>query len=68
MSIHNSLVVKGKLKRTRNVYSRAERIALLMEERRLKEGDSVYGLPKVTVARVKVRGKKKKKEKKEGEE
>ena len=68
MSVHNSLVVKGKLKRTRNVYTRAERIAVLLDQRKRNEGDSVFGLPKVTVLRVKVRGKKKKKKKEEDEE
>jgi small basic protein (TIGR04137 family) len=63
MSVHSSLVVKGKLKRMRNVYTRAERIAVLLEQRKRGAGDSVFGLPKVTVARVKVRGKKKKKSK-----
>jgi len=67
MSIHKSLAVKGSLKRTRNVYTRAERIAVLLDQRKREEGDSVFGLPKVTVIRVKARGKKKKK-KEEGEE
>ena len=63
MSIHKSLAVHGKLKRARSVYTRAERIAKLKEERRFEDGDSVFGLPKVAPAvRVKGGGKKKKKE------
>jgi small basic protein (TIGR04137 family) len=67
MSIHKSLAVRGKLKRARSVYTRAERIEKLKEERRFAEGDSVFGLPKVAPAvRVRGGGKKKKKEE-EGE-
>jgi small basic protein (TIGR04137 family) len=47
MSIDRSLRVKGALIRHRNVLSRAERLAVLKEEERWVEGDSVTGLPKV---------------------
>lgn len=53
MSIDQSLVVKGKLVGTRSVLSRAERLKLLKEEGRWKEGESLFGLPKVKVAKVK---------------
>ncbi len=47
MSIHQSLAVKGKLVRTRNVFTRIERLEILTKSGRWKEGDSVYGLAKV---------------------
>jgi small basic protein (TIGR04137 family) len=65
MSLHKSLVTSGKLGRTRNVLTRAERIERLKEEGRFVEGDVVYGLPKVRTIAVSIGKKKKKKEKKE---
>jgi small basic protein (TIGR04137 family) len=47
MSIDPSLKIKGALARHRNVLSRAERLEQLKEEEQWKEGDSLYGLPKV---------------------
>lgn len=47
MSIDPSLKIKGALSRHRNVLSRAERIEVLKEEERWREGDSLMGLPKV---------------------
>ena len=67
MTIHKSLTVKGKLKRARSVYTRAERIAKLEEERRFEEGQSVFGLPKVAPPKS-IKGGGKKKKKKEEEE
>jgi len=64
MSIDKSLVVKDKLKRSRNVLKRDERIERLVDEERWNEGDSVFGLPKVKVVKVK-RGKHKEKKKEE---
>ncbi len=61
MSIHKSLKTRGKLARTRSVLTRAERIAALEEQRRWREGESIYGLPKVKVPKIKAGGKKKKK-------
>jgi small basic protein (TIGR04137 family) len=61
MSLHKSLTIKGKLVRQRNVFSRAERIEILRKERRFKEGDSVFGLPKVRTG-VKLKKAKAKKE------
>ncbi len=67
MSIHKSLVAKGRLKRHRNVLSRVERIAALeQEEKWTPENDSIFNLPKVRVAKLKRATKKK--EVKEGEE
>ncbi len=53
MSIHRSLKSKGKLKRHRSVLTRTERLDVLKNEERWQDGDSVYGLPKVRVIRVK---------------
>jgi small basic protein (TIGR04137 family) len=60
MSLHKSLKIRNELARSRNVLSRAERLAAMKERGLWKEGDSVLGMPKF---RVTVRsGKKKKKE------
>jgi len=66
MSLDKSLVVKNKLQRSRNVLKRDERIEKLLEDERWSEGDSVFGLPKVTI--VKIKRVKTKKKKAEGEE
>lgn len=66
MSLDRSLKAGSGLVRHRNVLTRPERLAKLGEEERFKEGDSVFGLPKVAHRNVKVG--KKSKEKKEGEE
>ncbi len=47
MSIHKSLVSKVKLQRSRNVWTRLERIEALKKDNRFNEGRSVFGLPKV---------------------
>lgn len=57
MSIHKSLVSKVKLQRSRNVWTRTERIEALQAENKFPEGRSVFGLPKVKTA---VRSKKSK--------
>ncbi len=62
MSIHKSLSAKGRLRRQRNVLSRLERIEKLEEEGRWSEEESIFGLPKVRVARVRRGTKKKAKE------
>lgn len=50
MSIHKSLVSKVKLQRSRNVWTRLERIEALKKEGKYQKTDSVYGLPKVKTA------------------
>jgi len=62
MSIHRSLKVKEGLMRSRNVWTRFERIEALKKAKKLDESASVFGLPKVRTG-AKVR--KKVKEKKE---
>ena len=66
MSIHKSLVTKGRLRRHRNVLSRLERVLKLEEEEQWAEDDnSVFALPKVRVARLKKSHAKKKEAKEE---
>ncbi|MEZ5989646.1 MAG: small basic protein [Planctomycetota bacterium] len=60
MSIHTSLRRSGAMKRARSVLSRVERLEALKSAAKWKEGDSVFGLPKVRTV-FKVKGVKKKK-------
>ena len=62
MSIHKSLKPANAMARTRSVYTRAERLAILKLEGRHKDGDHAYGIPKTRVAKPLKRGKKKKAE------
>ncbi|MBL8819485.1 MAG: small basic protein [Planctomyces sp.] len=62
MSIDKTLKSKLGLSRSRNVLTRGERIAQLMDEDRFKAGRSPLGLPKVRVQKA-VAGKKAKKTK-----
>jgi small basic protein (TIGR04137 family) len=59
MAIDKSLKVKAGAIQNRNVLTRAERIARLMEQERWREGDSVLGLPKVRVVKIAIKKKKK---------
>ena len=69
MTIDKSLKVKAGMARSRNVLTRAERIAKLIETDRWHEGDKVLGLPKVRVQKLALKKKKKvKKEEEEGAE
>jgi small basic protein (TIGR04137 family) len=69
MSIDKSLRRKNQLQRARNVLTRGERIKVLVDEERWKEGRSPYGLPKVKVVKIVTKKAKKAKEeeKPEGE-
>jgi small basic protein (TIGR04137 family) len=68
MSIDKSLRRKNQLLRTRNVYTRGERISKLIEDERWTDGRSPYNLPKVKVVKVAKKAKKAKEEEKpEGE-
>ncbi len=62
MSIDKSLKRRNQLARARNVLTRAERIKVLMDEERWKEGRSPFGLPKVRVLKTTVKKAKKAKE------
>ena len=65
MSIHPSLRGVNTLIGERSVFTRKERLLKLLEDGRITNDDSVYGLPKV---RTKFKVKTKKKAKKKGEE
>ena len=62
MSIDKSLRRKNSLVRARNVLTRGERIKVLQDEERWKEGRSPYNLPKVRVLKIVVKKAKKAKE------
>lgn len=64
MALHKSLRRKSRLVRQRSVYSREERINLLVADEKWVEGQSPIGLPKQRVFRATV-GKKKKVKKEE---
>ncbi len=57
MSVDKSLKLQSTLQRTRSVLTRAERLAELLEAGKRKDEDSVFGLPKVRVRRVKRKAK-----------
>ena len=63
MSIHKSFKSNDKGKK-RTVHKRWERIRSLMLQKKFEEGQSVYGLPKQKIVKLKIR--KEKKEKVEG--
>jgi small basic protein (TIGR04137 family) len=65
MSVDKSLRRKNTLARSRNVLTRAERIKVLKDEERWKDGRSPYGLPKVRVVKIVIKKKAKKEEKAE---
>jgi len=46
MSLHPSLKTKGNVAEKRNVLKRFERIDILKEAERYKDGQKVWGLPK----------------------
>lgn len=47
MSIHRSLKVKSALLRSRNVWTRVERLEALKKKGEWKDGETVYGIRKV---------------------
>lgn len=61
MSLHKSLVSKSALSRQRNVLTREERLEKLEREGRWTEENSIFGLPKVAVVKIKKRAKVKEK-------
>jgi len=62
MSIYKSLRRKNQLARSRNVLTRGERIKVLQDEERWKEGRSPFNLPKVRVLKIAKKAKKVKEE------
>ncbi|MFH0855190.1 MAG: small basic protein [Candidatus Omnitrophota bacterium] len=55
MSIHPSLAVSDKDKKQRSVLKRTERIRSMLDKGQWKEGDRVYGLPKIKAIRIKIK-------------
>lgn len=55
MSIHPSLNISDKDKKSRSVLKRTERIRMMMDKGQWKEGDKVYGLPKIKSLRIKIK-------------
>jgi len=55
MSIHPSLKLSEKDKKTKTVLKRSERIRMMIEKGQWKEGDNVYSLPKIKTVRIKIK-------------
>ena len=55
MSIHPSLAISEQDKKQRSVLKRTERIRMMQEKGQWKEGDRVYGLPKIKSTRIKIK-------------
>lgn len=55
MSIHPSLSSSDKTKKQRSVLKRIERLKLMAEKDSWKEGDPVFGLPKIKTIRIKIK-------------
>lgn len=55
MSIHPSLNSKELDRKPRSVLKRAERLRTMMEKGQWKEGNKVYGLPKIKTIRIKIK-------------
>lgn len=55
MSIHPSLSSSEKDKKPRSILKRTERLRVMMEKGQWKEGDNVYGLPKIKTIRIKIK-------------
>lgn len=55
MSIHPSLNISDKDKKQRSVMKRIERIKSMLEKNLWKDGDNVFGLPKLKSTRIKIK-------------
>jgi small basic protein (TIGR04137 family) len=55
MSIHPSLASSDKDKKQKSVLKRTERIKTMVEKGAWKEGDKVFGLPKIKTLRIKIK-------------
>ncbi|MCX5705087.1 MAG: small basic protein [Candidatus Omnitrophica bacterium] len=55
MGIHPSLKTSDKVNKARSVMKRSERIRSMIEKGQWKEGDDVYGLPKIKAVRIKIK-------------
>lgn len=59
MSMHPSLKASEKGKKARSVLKRIERIKSMIDKEKWKEGDPVFGLPKIKTVRIKIMKKEK---------
>ncbi len=55
MSIHPSLRLSDKNAKQRTVLKRTERLNSMIEKKQWKEGDNVFGLPKLKTIRIKIK-------------
>lgn len=55
MSIHPSLTASEKDKKSRSVLKRTERLKKMIEKELWKEGQSIFGLPKLKTTRLKIK-------------
>lgn len=55
MSMHPSLSGSKKGAKARGVMKRFERIKTMVEKEQWKEGDRVFGLPKIKAVRIKIK-------------
>ncbi len=55
MSIHPSLASSDKDKKQRSVLKRIERLRHMKDKEQWKEGDKIYGLPKIKTIRIKIK-------------
>lgn len=55
MSIHPSLAISDMDKKHKSVLKRTERLKMMQEKSQWKEGDKVFGLPKIKTLRIKIK-------------
>ncbi len=55
MSIHPSLRAADKTKKQRSVLKRPERLKTMLERGDWKEGEDIFGLPKIKTLRIKIK-------------
>jgi small basic protein (TIGR04137 family) len=55
MSIHPSLASSDKSSKSRSVLKRTERLKMMLEKNQWKEGNEVFGLPKIKTLRIKIK-------------
>jgi len=55
MSLHPSLRASDKSNKQRSVLKRPERLRMMQSKEQWKEGDTVFGLPKVKTLRLKIK-------------
>ncbi len=67
MSLHPSLKTSSSGKKHRTVLKRYERLTALKEKGLLKDDDSVFGMPKLKIVKIKVKKEVKEEKPKEGE-